>query len=152
MPRRAGGRDDGRPGGALEPALAPSSWCLRHIDQTSGAYRSMSAPDACCSLLGARVIRSEADRSPGIWSALTCAGVLPPVIALMFTPPGSLSEVSPVISQNSTIKLSFIVLIKVVGGERQRSGPGVHVRPMAQHQVGVEQQRAEAGDRAGPDH
>src|SRR5215471_6033349 len=38
-------------------------------------------------------------------------------------PPGQLPEVIPVISQDSTIKLSFIELIKGVG-ERQHSRPG----------------------------
>ena len=39
----AAGRDDGRPGGALGQASAPSSRCLRHLGHTSGVYRSMSA-------------------------------------------------------------------------------------------------------------
>jgi hypothetical protein len=132
----AAGRDDGRPGGALEQASAPSSRCLRQIGQASGANRSMSAFHACCSPFRARVTRSKTDRSPRIWSTLTCADVLPPVIAVMLTPRGPRPEVIPLIPQDSTIKLSFIELIKTVGTERQRSRPGrAHVRPMAQHQI-----------------
>ena len=67
------------------------------------------------------------------------------------SPPGSLLEAVPVISQDSTTKLSIIELIKVVGRERQHSWPGrAHVRLMAQHQAARgEQQQAEVGDHAG---